>query len=195
MSAINKFVKAGTLPTWKWRFHRDSRGKEQLVPPRCQTPIGYGGEERLAVPIPSKGPFTMSDNGYRVFQIMDGDDRMVATVDYNAKEDITDPEEALWLAQVIVDGLNARACQPVPLQPDVVDLVAARAKDVIEWARSEQIPSVTVAAIQHHFSLSYEQAAEVFSKLAKQFPVSGWSLLFAKSQGHYAHGNLFYGEP
>lgn len=73
------------------------------------------------------------------------------------------------------------------------DLLAARVEAVIEWAKKEEIPSVTVSAIQRNHGLNYVQAKGVFAALAQRFPVTGWDLLFAKSRGHHAHGESFYG--
>jgi len=73
------------------------------------------------------------------------------------------------------------------------DLLAARVEAVIQWAKSENVPSVTVTAIQRNHGLNYAQAKGVFDALAHRFPVTGWDLLFAKSRGHYAHGESFYG--
>ncbi|ABL01402.1 hypothetical protein [Pelobacter propionicus] len=109
------------LPRNTWRYvtqpYKDRKGNncihKELVSPGDYTRIDKNIEERLAVPTPVKGPFTMHNNGYGTLQISDGNNRMVTAVSFY--QDGRDPsqqveaEEALWLGNVIVEALNKAA--------------------------------------------------------------------------------------
>lgn len=75
---------------------------------------------------------------------------------------------------------------------DSADTLAVLVEAVIMWAKNKNIPSVTVSDIRENHALNYMQAKLVFDALSRRFPVTGQHLLFAKSRGHYAHGELFY---
>lgn len=70
-----------------------------------------------------------------------------------------------------------------------------RAAQILTWAREQALPCLDAHDISLRLDINYTQAMEVYNKLATRFPVSGHQILFAKSRGHYVHGDTYYGEP
>ena len=89
----------------KWRIVTQQRENDiliELTAPGYSTRIDKGVTEREAVPKPIKGPFILDNNGYGI-QIISGDNKLVGFIRFGKELDM---EEALWVAQKCLEGLN-----------------------------------------------------------------------------------------